>query len=369
MIKILTIVGARPQFIKAAPVSRAIIEHNKTATEDHQLQEIILHSGQHFDKNMSEVFFNELNIPAPQYNLGIQGGSHGSMTGRMLEKIEAVLLKETPDLVIVYGDTNTTLAGALAASKMNIKIAHIEAGLRSWNRQMPEEINRILTDHLSYILFCPTFQAVENLKKEGIQKNVIHSGDVMFDAALLAADLADKHNSILKTTGLQPREYFLATLHRAENTDNETRLRSILSALNKLSLQKPVVLPVHPRTIKKIKAFGLESLTANLKMMAPVSFLEMVALEKSAAIILTDSGGVQKEAYFHGIPCITLRDETEWIETVETGWNTLAGCDVNQILEASKKRSQGTPIHEYGTGTASRKIIKILNAKLFLSEP
>ena len=361
MIKILTIVGARPQFIKAAPVSRAIIEHNKTATIDHQLQEIILHSGQHFDENMSEVFFNELNIPAPQYNLGIQGGSHGAMTGRMLEKIEAVLLKENPDLVIVYGDTNTTLAGALAASKMNIKIAHIEAGLRSWNRQMPEEINRILTDHLSDILFCPTFQAVENLKKEGIQKNVIHSGDVMFDAALLAADLADKHNSILKTTGLQPREYFLATLHRAENTDNETRLRSILSALNKLSLQKLVVLPVHPRTIKKIKAFGLDSLIANLKMMDPVSFLEMVALEKNAALILTDSGGVQKEAYFHGIPCITLRDETEWIETVETGWNILAGCDVNQIIEASKKRSQGTPILEYGTGTASRKIIKILN--------
>jgi UDP-GlcNAc3NAcA epimerase len=361
MIKILTIVGARPQFIKAAPVSRAILEHNKTTAKKDRLQEIILHSGQHFDKNMSEVFFNELNIPAPQYNLGVQGGSHGAMTGRMLEKIEAVLLKENPDLVIVYGDTNTTLAGALAASKLNIKIAHIEAGLRSWNRQMPEEINRILTDHLSDILFCPTFQAVENLKNEGIKKNVFHTGDVMFDAALQAADLADKHNLILKTTGLVPGAYFLATLHRAENTDNQTRLRSILSALNQLSLQKSVVLPVHPRTIKKIKTFGLESLTANLKMIDPVSFLEMVALEKSATLILTDSGGVQKEAYFHGIPCITLRDETEWTETVEKGWNVLAGCDVDRILEAAKKRSQGTPILEYGIGTAAPKIVLYIN--------
>ena len=360
MIKILTIVGARPQFIKAAPVSRAIIEHNKTAIKEHRFQEVILHSGQHFDENMSKVFFTELKIPAPKYNLGVKGGSHGAMTGRMLEKIESVLLKENPDLVIVYGDTNTTLAGALAASKLNIKIAHIEAGLRSWNRQMPEEINRILTDHLSDILFCPTFQAIENLKKEGIQKNVIHSGDVMFDAALLAADLSDKHDSILKTTGIKPRAYFLATLHRAENTDNEICLKSILSALNQLSLQMPVVLPVHPRTIKKIIEFDLEKLTASLKMIDPVSFLQMAVLEKNATLILTDSGGVQKEAYFHGIPCITLRDETEWIETIETGWNILAGCDINQILEASKKRSPGTPVPEYGTGNASQKIIKNL---------
>jgi len=359
-IKIITIVGARPQFIKAAPVSRAVIEHNKAAGEQ-RIEEIILHSGQHFDEKMSEVFFKELNIPAPQYNLGVQGGSHGAMTGRMLERIEAVLLKENPDLVIVYGDTNTTLAGALAASKLNIKIAHIEAGLRSWNKQMPEEINRILTDHLSAFLFCPTFQAVENLKKEGIQKNVFHSGDVMFDAALLAASLSDKHNLILKKTGLQKGAYFLATLHRAENTDNEIRLKSILSALNELSVQKPVVLPIHPRTIKKIRAFGLESLTPNLKIIDPVSFLEMVALEKNAALILTDSGGVQKEAYFHGIPCITLRDETEWIETIETGWNILAGCDVNKILKACQKRSKGTPILEYGTGNASQKIINTLN--------
>lgn len=350
MIKIVTIIGARPQFIKAAPVSRALTRHNTKAAGRDQIQEIILHSGQHFDSNMSDVFFRELNIPAPKYNLGIQAGLHGEMTGKMVEKIEAVLIKEAPDLVLVYGDTNTTLAGALAASKLHIKIAHIEAGLRSWNRKMPEEINRILTDHLSDILFCPTTQAKQNLKKEGIIKNVIISGDVMFDAALLAADLADKKDFVFKKAGINKEAYFLATLHRAENTDNKERLHAILTAFNHLSQKKPVVLPLHPRTARKITKFSLDNLTDALKIIEPVSFLEITALEKNASIILTDSGGMQKEAYFHGIPCVTLRDETEWIETIEHGWNTLAGCSTEKILKACEKASQGTPIPEYTQG-------------------
>jgi UDP-GlcNAc3NAcA epimerase len=353
MTTIVTIVGARPQFIKAAPVSRALRAYGS-------LTEILVHSGQHFDDNMSEVFFRELGIPAPKYNLGIQGGSHGAMTGRMLEKIEAVLVTEKPDRVIVYGDTNTTLAGALAAAKLHIPIAHIEAGLRSWNRRMPEEINRVLTDHLSDMLFCPTFQAVENLRNEGIQKQVIHSGDVMFDAARLVAEIAGTIVPILEKNRLEPSRYYLVTLHRAENTDNETRLAAILAALARLARHTPVVLPLHPRTRQQIRRLNLSSLTAGIHFIDPVSFLEMAALEKNSLVILTDSGGVQKEAYFHGIPCVTLRDETEWVETVDAGWNTLAGADTSRIIAAVSSASPGRPIPEYGTGTAARKIADCL---------
>lgn len=349
MKKIITVVGARPQFIKAAPISRVI-----AGTEG--ISEVLLHSGQHFDDNMSDVFFRQLEIPEPIFNLGIQGGTHGSMTGRMLEKIEAVLVDEAPDLVIVYGDTNTTLAAALAAAKLHIRIAHIEAGLRSWNRQMPEEINRVLTDHVSQILFCPTFQAVKNLENEGITDHVFHSGDVMYDAALMAAQRADKQ--ILKRLGADPGDYFLATLHRAENTDDKRRLTSILEAFGVLGQTRKLVLPLHPRTHKKIREFGLEHLISGLTVIEPVSFLEMVALEKSAAVILTDSGGVQKEAYFHSVPCVTLRGETEWTETVEAGWNTLTGPDKGKILEALKQVGTGRHIEEYGQGDASVKIVE-----------
>jgi UDP-GlcNAc3NAcA epimerase len=360
MFRILTILGARPQFIKAAPVSRAFGAYAG-------IEELILHSGQHFDANMSDVFFKELEIPVPKYNLGIQGGPHGAMTGRMLEKIEAVLVTETPDLVIVYGDTNTTLAGALAAAKLHIPIAHIEAGLRSWNRQMPEEINRILTDHVSDILFCPTTHAVKNLEKEGIGQQVIHSGDVMYDATLLAAGIADKSITVLEKNHLQPGRYCLATLHRAENTDSEVRLSSILTALNTISQKTPVVLPLHPRTAKKITRLNLVGLVPDVKMIDPVSFLEMVCLEKNAVLILTDSGGVQKEAYFHKIPCITLRDETEWIETVQAGWNTLAGADIVRILSSVTTATQGNDITEYGNGNAAQRIAETI--VYFLSGP
>lgn len=348
MKKIVTVVGARPQFIKAAPVSGVI-----AGTEG--LSEILLHSGQHFDENMSEVFFRQLEIPEPRYNLGVQGGGHGAMTGRMLEKIESVLLDEAPDLVVVYGDTNTTLAAALAAAKLHIKIAHIEAGLRSWNRKMPEEINRVLTDHVSEVLFCPTLQAVENLKNEGIEAHVVHSGDVMYDVALMAAEKSD--DSILNRLDACPGGYYLGTLHRAENTDDKRRLTDILEAFGELARTRKLVLPLHPRTRNKIREFHLEPLISNLTIIEPVSFLEMVTLEKNAAVILTDSGGVQKEAYFHSVPCVTLREETEWTETVEAGWNILAGADKAKILKSLEQAVQGRRIEEYGRGDASRLIV------------
>ena len=343
--KVVSIVGARPQFIKLAPLSKALREAG--------FKEVIVHTGQHYDDNMSELFFKELEIPEPDYNLGIGSGSHGEQTGRMLIAIEDILLKENPDLVIIYGDTNSTLAGALASSKLHIPLAHIEAGLRSFNKNMPEEINRIVADHLSSLLFAPTETAVENLRREGIEKGVYLVGDIMFDALMHFSKISDAKSKILEALNLKPREYYLATIHRAENTDNWERLKNILEALS--SLDKPVIFPVHPRTKKKVEEYNLEFLIEKIQVIEPVGYLDMIQLEKNAKAILTDSGGVQKEAFWLRVPCITLRDETEWVETVRYGWNRLVGADKEKILDAVKSISPGEEvdfINEY----AARKI-------------
>ena len=321
--KIATVIGARPQFIKAAAVSRVL----RT-----QHQEILIHTGQHYDANMSDVFFDELHIPRPDYNLGIGSGRHGAQTGAILEQVEDVLITETPDALLVYGDTNSTLAGALAASKLHIPVIHIEAGLRSFNRRMPEEINRVLTDHLSSWLFCPTETAVKNLSAEGITAGVYKNGDVMLDAFLYNLELAKEKSNILQTLGLSSKSFILCTIHRAENTDDPERLTQILKAVARISL--PVVLPLHPRTRKIVQQLGLSSLLEKVKVIEPVGYLDMIALEAHAVKLVTDSGGVQKEAYFAGVPCITMRDETEWVETVEVGWNRLTGADEEKILNA-----------------------------------
>ncbi len=323
--KIVTVIGARPQFIKAAVVSRAITKYNQSVSYSDRIEEILVHTGQHYDENMSDVFFKELDIPRPDYNLGIGSASHGAQTGMMLEKIEKVLIKEGPDRVLVYGDTNSTLAGALAASKIHIPVAHVEAGLRSFNRQMPEEINRILTDHIADMLFAPTQTAVDNLQNEGIPKHKIFLvGDVMYDAALYYSERAHERSNILEQYHLQPRQYILATVHRAENTDSTVRLKAIVEGLLQVTKQIPIVLPLHPRTKAALIRDGLYELVINsLIVIPPVGYLEMAMLEKNACLIATDSGGVQKEAYFYRVPCITLREETEWVELVEAGWNIL----------------------------------------------
>ncbi len=334
--KILTVVGARPQFIKLAPFSKVLRENG--------VNEIIVHTGQHYDENMNDLFFKELEIPEPDYNLGIGSGNHGEQTGKMLIEIEKIILKENPDLVIVYGDTNSTLAGALAASKLHIKLAHVEAGLRSFNKRMPEEINRVLTDHVSDILFCPTQTAVENLKNEGITKGVYLVGDVMFDALLHFSKISDMKSNILERLNIKPKEYYLATIHRAENTDDHERLKNILTAFSKMN--EIVVFPIHPRTRKMINYYGLGDLLENdnIKLIDPVGYLDMLKLEKNAKSILTDSGGVQKEAFWLKVPCITLRDETEWIETVNLGWNRLVGSDVEKIVEAVRDLKFGVDV-------------------------
>ncbi len=363
--KIVTIIGARPQFIKAASVSRAIAEHNR-------LTEIIIHTGQHFDADMSDVFFKELNIPKPDYNLGINSASHGAMTGRMLEKIEEILIREQPDWVLVYGDTNTTLAGALAAVKLHIPVAHVEAGLRSFNRRMPEEINRILADHISTILFCPTERAVENLKTEGLTSSaqeltslssyhlpqkVALVGDVMLDAALYYKQYAKKPGFDL------PEQFILATIHRAENTDNAERLKSIFRAFDKICQEIPIILPLHPRTRKIIQGLKLKTSNLKLQLVEPVGYLEMVYLLKRCTLVMTDSGGLQKESYFFGKPCVTLRDETEWVELVEHGCNSVAGTDTERIYGYYKemmKKQIDFNLNLYGEGEAGRKIVNIL---------
>jgi len=319
--QIVTIVGARPQFIKAAVLSR---ELRKEHTE------ILVHTGQHYDQNMSEIFFEELGIPAPDFNLGIGSGPHGKQTGEMLAAIEGVLLKERPDWVLVYGDTNSTLAGALAAVKLHIRVAHVEAGLRSFNRRMPEEINRVLTDHASDLLLCPTQTAVENLQNEGIARGVHLVGDVMYDALVWAA-AQEKEPSILDTLDLEPGKYLLATVHRAENTDDPERLAGILAAFGQV--RETLVWPVHPRTRLKLQELNWQP-AGHVKLIEPLGYLNMAQLEKHARIILTDSGGIQKEACWLGVPCITLRDETEWVETVQSGWNILAGSEKKAILDA-----------------------------------
>jgi UDP-GlcNAc3NAcA epimerase len=331
-VKIMTVVGARPQFIKAAAVSREIAKRP-------EMKEIIIHTGQHYDESMSRIFFEELAIPVPDYHLGIGSGTHGAQTGAMLEKIEAVLLDEKPDWVLVYGDTNSTLAGTLAAVKLHIPIAHVEAGLRSFNRAMPEEINRIIADKLSSILFCPSQTAVNNLAHEGITQGVHLVGDVMYEALLFAAEQADRRSNILETLRLEKKNYLLVTVHRAENTDNRERLSNIMQALECLAKRETVVFPIHPRTQKALEQMGYdfnnsEFRIQNLKFTDPIGYLDMIILEQSARVILTDSGGVQKEAYWLSVPCVTLRDETEWVETVETGWNRLAGTEPDRIIQA-----------------------------------
>jgi UDP-N-acetylglucosamine 2-epimerase len=350
--KILTVVGARPQFIKAAPVSRALRRRT---------QEVLVHTGQHYDREMSELFFQELSIPEPEYNLGVGSGPHGQQTGQMLIRIEEVLLAERPDWVLVYGDTNSTLAGALAAVKLQMPVAHVEAGLRSFNRTMPEEHNRVLTDHVADLLFCPTLNAVGNLAREGITQGVHLVGDVMYDAVLHNAALAEERSDLLARLGLEPGKYALATVHRPGNTDDPDRLRSILAAL--ADLEMPVLFPVHPRTRQCMARFDLgpESKSGSLTFIDPVGYLDMLALEKHARLIVTDSGGVQKEAYFFAVPCLTLREETEWVETVEAGWNRLVGADPVAIVQAAyDSRPTGSPLPVFGDGHAAERIAAAL---------
>ena len=375
--KIVTILGARPQFIKAGSVSRAIMEYNqllvdgfsflekeeqkKLETKNQKLiTEIIVHTGQHYDANMSDIFFEEMKIPKPDYFLGIGGKSHGAMTGQMLEKIEEVLVKEKPDWVMVYGDTNSTLAGALAASKLHIKVAHIEAGLRSFNMQMPEEINRILTDRISSLLFCPTESAVQNLKNEGFDHfncKMFKSGDVMQDGAIFYSQFAKKPD-LSKKYQIKENNYILCTVHRAENTDSPERLKGIFEALNEIAKDIQVVLPLHPRT-KKLLPSSL-TLHSNILITDPVGYLEMVYLIMHARKILTDSGGLQKEAFFFRKPCITMRDETEWTELIENRFNVLAGADKDKIIDYHYNFvfDKNFDKNLYGNGTASSVIIQ-----------
>ena len=340
--RVLTVVGARPQLIKAAAVSRAF---SATAWAE----EAIVHTGQHFDHEMSGVFLGELGIPAPKWNLGVHGGGHGAMTGRMLTALEEVMIAHRPELVLIYGDTNTTLAGAIAAAKLNLPVAHVEAGLRSFNRRMPEEINRVVADRLSALLFCPTRASVANLAREGIVAGVHLVGDVMYDATLHARAAALDASRILTRLDLTPRSYILATVHRAENTDDPDALRAVIDYLMARARAMPVVVPLHPRTRQAAERLGVR-LDA-LAVIDPVGFLDMHQLLANAAEVLTDSGGVQKEAYFHRVPCVTLRGETEWVETVEAGWNRLwRGPDY------APRRD----IAEYGDGRAAEAIVRVL---------
>jgi UDP-GlcNAc3NAcA epimerase len=355
--KIITIVGARPQFIKAATVSRAIAENAN-------LCEVIVHTGQHYDENMSDIFFEQMKIPVPTYNLGVGGGSHGAMTGRQLEKIENVFLKENPDLVLVYGDTNSTLAGALAAAKLNIPVAHVEAGLRSYNRRMPEEVNRVLTDHISTLLFSPTDTAKVNLIAEGIDEEKIYVvGDVMYDASIFYKNQS-MQPSCFDSLNLKVGEFILCTIHRAENTDDPYRLSAIFQGLKESEL--PVVMPLHPRTRQKLQQCDIP-LGENIHIIEPVGYLEMVWLEAHCKLIATDSGGIQKEAYFHQKKCITLRDETEWVELVEVGANILVSPDPSEISRLLKTLTDIDPHYSneiYGNGSSAQTIVGIISDKI-----
>ncbi|WP_261131782.1 non-hydrolyzing UDP-N-acetylglucosamine 2-epimerase [Bacillus sp. Marseille-Q3570] len=345
--KFITILGARPQFIKAAPVSRELRK---------QHTELIVHTGQHYDKNMSDIFFKELNIPKPDYNLEIGSSSHGKQTGRMLEKIEDILLTETPDYLLVYGDTNSTLAGALAACKLHIPVVHVEAGLRSFNKRMPEEINRIMTDHVSEYLFCPTETAVKNLENENVDAKIINVGDVMYDAVEYNRQLAETQSRILKDQQIESGSYHLLTVHRAENTDDPIKLSNILEAFAQIEEMK--VWPLHPRTKNKISEYGLElSAIPNLKIIEPVGYLDMLKLESNAKKILTDSGGVQKEAYFVQVPCVTMREQTEWVETLEDDANILVGTNTNEIVQAVLKEVEPSYKPYFGSADAAEKIV------------
>jgi len=353
---VLTVVGARPQFVKAAPLSRALRR---------RVREVLVHTGQHYDPEMSDAFFQELSIPPPDHHLGVGSGSHARMTARMLERLETIMAGVRPDLVLVLGDTNSTLAGALAAAKLRIPIAHVEAGLRSFDPSMPEEINRRLTDHVSELLFCPTKVAVANLRREGIRRGVTLVGDVMFDAVRQNLARARRRH---RRPPLPPRSYYLATLHRQENVDDPIRLAGIVAALERMP--RPVLLPVHPRTRNRLHQAALHPGRA-VREMPPVGYGEMLVLESGARAILTDSGGVQKEAYILGVPCITLRDSTEWVETIRAGANRLVGADPGRILRAvravDRRRRRRAPLGTYGTGRASeaiaREIVRFLSGR------
>lgn len=348
--KILTVVGARPQFIKAAAVSNIIRNEH---------EEILVHTGQHYDENMSKIFFEELKIPRPNYNLGVGSGGHGTQTGAMLMQLEDLYMKEKPDMVLVYGDTNSTFAGALCASKLLIPVAHIEAGLRSFNMNMPEEQNRILTDHISKYLFVPTTSAVRNLSREGITNGVHNVGDVMYDATLNFTEISKEKSTIMEKLSLSQEEFILTTIHRAENTNDINRLRNIIEALNE-SGQK-IILPLHPRTKKYMDDYGL-NFSDNIKIIEPVGYLDMISLEMHCKKIVTDSGGVQKEAFFMNKPCITMRDETEWVETVENGWNIIAGTDKAKILDGIVNFIPNkAQTNIFGDGHAAEKILEIIN--------
>jgi len=357
-VKVVTIVGARPQFIKAAAVSRALAAHEG-------IEERLLHTGQHHDENMSSVFFAELGIPEPHANLGIAGGRHGAMTGAMLAGIEAYLVDEAPDWVLVYGDTNSTLAGALAAAKLHVPIAHVEAGLRSFNRRMPEEVNRVLTDHASTLLLAPTETAVANLEREGIDGARVHLvGDVMYDAALHVRREDQEDDAWLARHDLTNGGYVLATVHRAENTDAPERLRVIVDGLVTVSASIPVVLPLHPRTRGALDTAGLLPLVErHIRVLPPVGYLDMSRLERHASLIVTDSGGVQKEAYFHRVPCVTVRDETEWVELVDHGWNVLSPPTDAEALAAviqDRRGVAGADVALYGDGMAAETVARLL---------
>jgi len=355
IVKILSIVGARPQFIKSAPVSKYFRQMG--------VEELIIHTGQHYDDNMSEIFFNELGIPQPFLNLGVGSYLHGKQTGIMLEKIENVLLKEKPNLILVYGDTNSTLAGALAACKLNIPIGHIEAGLRSYNKKMPEEHNRVLTDHCSNILFCPTQTALDNLKIEGLCDNTHLVGDTMYDALLQFLDLAEKGSNVLDKLNLTSKKYILATIHRPYNTDDQYKLNQIILALS--SITDKVILPLHPRTREKIKEFGISVNKSKLTIIDPVGYVDMIVLENNSKAVVTDSGGVQKEAYFCGVPCVTVRPETEWVETIEDGWNVLANANSAEIIDKvenlTKYLNMNGRSDVFGDGYAHKKIFNVIS--------
>jgi len=350
--KIISIVGARPQFIKCAPVSDELRKEH---------EEILVHTGQHYDPEMSDIFFSELGIPHPDYHLNVGSAPHGKQTGLMLEKVEEVLMTEMPDLVLVYGDTNSTLAGALAATKLHVPVAHVEAGLRSFDRSMPEEINRVITDHISDILFCPTQTSVDNLEKEGIFCGVRKVGDVMVDALKHNTGFAGEKSHIIRKLGLKKGDYYVATVHRPGNTDNRMNLTAITEAFRDSG--KTVIFPVHPRTKHYLHEYGLwDSLSENIRCIEPVGYIDMLSLMKNAKKILTDSGGIQKEAYIMGVPCITLRENTEWIETLTGGWNVLVGSDKGKILAAimaDVKMSSDNSV--FGNGDAAKKIVRIIS--------
>ncbi|WP_170481064.1 non-hydrolyzing UDP-N-acetylglucosamine 2-epimerase [Ruegeria arenilitoris] len=355
--KIAVVVGARPQFIKLAPVSKAL-------SSIEGIQEILIHTGQHYDKSMSGVFFDELDMTKPEFNLSVNLSGHGAMTGLMMQKLEPVIQEIKPDVLVVFGDTNSTLAGALVAAKLHIPVAHIEAGLRSFNQMMPEEINRVLTDHVSDLLFTTSDEAVQNLRNENISNDKIFNvGDVMYDAALQFRESAKEKSNVLSALGLSGKGYILATIHRAENTDSPNILSNIVDSLEAVAKHYPVVLPLHPRTAARLSEMGRQ--LNNVQTIEPVGYLDMVALESNSLLVVTDSGGVQKEAYFYGVPCVTLRTETEWVELVDSGWNKIvppSEPDIEgKILSAIG--SKGDPIEIYGDGSASKQIARILASK------